>query len=74
MTDNANDGKWQSETDFTENILKYLKLNFRSNDTGGSSPGKYVSHWTWNAVDSLQKKRPMTLKFFSHQAFLSLNV
>ncbi|APU71759.1 hypothetical protein [Companilactobacillus crustorum] len=53
MTDNANDGKWQSETDFTENILKYLKLNFRSNDTGGSSPGKYVSHWTWNAVDSL---------------------
>ncbi|HCD08258.1 MAG TPA: hypothetical protein DEQ50_08395 [Lactobacillus sp.] len=53
MTDNANDGKWQSETDFTENILKYLKLNFRSNDTGGSSPEKYVSHWTWNAVDSL---------------------
>lgn len=52
MSDSDWDGKWERTTNLTSNITKYLKLNFRSNETG-SSPGKYISVWTWNATDSL---------------------
>lgn len=51
-TDTNQDGQWHRITNLTSNITKYLKLNFRSNETG-STPGKYTSVWTWNATDSL---------------------
>ncbi|MHC6119740.1 hypothetical protein ACYT32_05480 [Companilactobacillus sp. FL22-3] len=45
--------QWQQKTDFTNDIVKNLQLSFRSNNNG-STPGKYVSDWTWEAVDSVQ--------------------
>jgi len=44
--------QWQQSTDFTDEVLKNLKLNFRAHEEG-QSIGNYVSHWTWQTVDSL---------------------
>src|SRR5699024_7926080 len=43
--------QWEYKTNLTEDVLKNLKIRFRSNQNGASS-GKYVSHWTWQTVDS----------------------
>ena len=45
--------QWEYKTNLTEDVLKNLKIRFRSNQNGASS-GKYVSHWTWQTVDSVQ--------------------
>ena len=52
QTTDAKNEEWQQTTDFTDDIVKKLKLSFRS-DANGSSVGKYVSHWTWQTVDSV---------------------
>lgn len=45
--------QWEYKTNLTEDVLKNLKIRFRSGENGASS-GKYVSHWTWQTVDSVQ--------------------
>lgn len=45
--------QWEYKTNLTDNVLKNLKIRFRSDENGASS-GKYVSHWTWQTVDSVQ--------------------
>lgn len=49
----AKSEEWRQSTDFTEEVSKKLKINFRARETG-TSPGKYVSYWTWQTVDSIQ--------------------
>lgn len=45
--------EWEQNNDFTDNILKNLRINFKA-DKNGSTPGNYISHWTWQTVDSVQ--------------------
>ena len=45
--------EWEQTSDFTDDILNNLRLNFKASKTG-STPGNYVSHWTWQTVDSIQ--------------------
>lgn len=52
QTDGFKNDEWQQTTDFTIDILKKLKVSFRAGDEGVSL-GKYVSHWTWQTVDSV---------------------
>lgn len=51
-TNGKNTSDWQYSTDFTDQILKKLQLSFNSKD--GGSMGTYVSHWTWQTVDSIE--------------------
>ena len=53
QTDGPKNDTWQQSTDFTDEILDNLKINFRSNEHGASN-GKYVSVWKWQIVDSVQ--------------------
>lgn len=43
---------WEQETDLTDELVKNLEINFRTS-LNGSEPGKYVSQWTWQTVDSI---------------------
>lgn len=45
--------EWEYTTDFTKRILKNLRIGFRTGTTG-SPDGNYVSHWTWQTVDSIK--------------------
>lgn len=51
-TEGHKNHEWFQTTDFTNEITKNLKLNFRSGENGASI-GKYVSHWTWQMIDSI---------------------
>jgi len=53
QTDGPKNDTWQQSTDFTDEVLDNLKINFRSNENGASN-GKYVSVWKWQIVDSVQ--------------------
>jgi len=52
-TGDAKNNQWQEATDFTDEVLNNLKINFQAHPEGQSN-GKYVSHWTWQIVDSMQ--------------------
>jgi len=49
---NKND-EWRQITDFTDEVSKKLKINFRSGAIG-ATPGKYISRWTWQTIDSIE--------------------
>lgn len=51
-TNGKSTSDWQYSTDFTDRILKKLQLSFNSQD--GGTMGTYVSHWTWQTVDSIE--------------------
>jgi len=52
-TEDVKNQDWRETTDFTDEIVKKLKINFRAGENG-APVGKYVSRWTWNIVDSIQ--------------------
>jgi len=45
--------EWRQITDFTDEVSKKLKINFRSGAIG-ATPGKYISRWTWQTIDSIE--------------------
>lgn len=52
-TGKVESNEWEYSTDFTKRLLKNLKIGFRSGPNGAPN-GKYVSHWTWQTVDSIK--------------------
>ncbi|MFC6176131.1 hypothetical protein ACFQAV_04735 [Companilactobacillus huachuanensis] len=52
QTSGPKNKQWQQTTDFTDEIVEKLKIGFRSNEDG-QIPGKYISHWTWQTIDSI---------------------
>ncbi|GAB5055959.1 hypothetical protein COSHB9_03460 [Companilactobacillus alimentarius] len=52
-SDGKTSPKWRDSVDFTNEVLKNLKLDFQSRNEGLKT-GKYVSHWTWQTVESIQ--------------------
>ncbi len=51
-TGDHKENQWQESTDFTDDVLNNLEINFKSHP-GGQSSGKYVSRWTWQTIDSI---------------------